>query len=138
MTQEEKKLLIQDLSARLPYGVMVQVKCGKVRKNGKLWVVDTNLEEVAVCLEDEVCLTADNFDIENVKPYLRPMKSMSDKEYEEYEKRRHLDTLDSAESLKQKAVGKRHISSWYRGADWLLEHHFDFRGLIEKGLAIEY
>lgn len=137
MTQEEKKLLIQDLSARLPYEVKLNFYSQGANENivCTLLGIAPHDDKPIIAKTNQGCFC---FTQDHIKPYLRPMSSMSDKEYEEYRKRRDLDTLDSAESLKQKAVGKRHISSWYRGTDWLLEHHFDFRGLIEKGLAIEY
>ncbi len=53
------------------------------------------------------------------KPYLRPMSSMTKEELKEYENAR---------------------DDWYddlKTYDWLLAHHFDYRGLIEKGLALE-
>lgn len=36
-----------------------------------------------------------------------------------------------------KAKHRVRISKWYHGTDWLNAHHFDYRGLIEKDLAIE-
>lgn len=48
------------------------------------------------------------------KPYLRSMKSMTPEEIDEYAK-----------------------TEWLEGLDWLNKHHFDYRGLIHKGLAIE-
>ncbi len=54
-----------------------------------------------------------------VNPYLRPMSSMTEEEKKDYEGT---------------------CSDWYETLetyDWLLEHHFDYRGLIEKGLALE-
>ena len=56
------------------------------------------------------------------KPYLRPMSSMTEKECEE----------------RIEIFGKYcPFDSSPMYIDWLLEHHFDFRGLIKKGLALE-
>jgi hypothetical protein len=60
---------------------------------------------------------------EGWKPYLRPMSSMTEEEKKEYHGAcdGYLDIyFDSVDSL-----------------DWLNEHHFDYRGLIPKGLAIK-
>lgn len=55
----------------------------------------------------------------NAKPYLRPMSSMTEDEEREFE-----ETLQYTQYT---------LESY----DWLLKHHFDFRGLIEKGLALK-
>ena len=63
------------------------------------------------------------YDVDEVKPYLRPMSSMTEEEKEEYKKLQHClnDTMLTISLLN----------------NWLNEHHFDYRGLIKKGLAIE-
>lgn len=102
MTQEDKQLLLKDLCARLPYGVIVQ------DRNGTHVLTPGNTE----------------LGTEYIKPYLRPASSMTGKEANEW----HKITL-----------GQRWITfdNVERCADWLNEHHFDYRGLIEKGLALE-
>ena len=66
------------------------------------------------------------------------IKQALEEEYKEYEKANDIDTLDSSETLKEnlKTKSRVRISKWYHGVDWLIAHHFDYRGLIEKGLAI--
>lgn len=64
-------------------------------------------------------------EIVHIRPYLRPMSSMTDEEREEYGQ------------LRQVIWDK--LKDW-KCADlinWLNKHHFDYQGLIEKGLAIE-
>ena len=56
------------------------------------------------------------------KPYLRPMSSMSRDEWYEFEKNEEIDN---------------HLESITAQIEWLNKHHFDYRGLIEKGLALE-
>lgn len=76
-------------------------------------------------VDDRVIYTYDYHPhIETCKPYLRPMSSMTGKEANEW----HKTTL-----------GQRWITfdNVERCVDWLNEHHFDYRGLIEKGLALE-
>ena len=122
MTQE-KELLLKDLCARLPYEVI----CTDNR-HGDSRIVNIDIEDNTVYYTD--------FDeyglIENCKPYLRPMSSMTDEEREEFDKLMNL-------------VEERCINAYGKGGytlaftdlnDWLNEHHFDYRGLIDKGLAI--
>ena len=108
MTQEDKQLLIQDLCARLPYDVVV--RCYFVDGGGEE-VLDT--DDIADLLYNE-----ENSEFPMYKPYLRPMSSMTEEERKEY-------GLVLCDELS--------INQY----DWLNAHHFDYRGLIEKGLAIE-
>lgn len=110
MTQEERELILKDLSARLPYGIKVQNVL-----NGSIY----DLKKYLYCLPDAL--------ITNFKPYLRPLSSMTEEEYIEYlniDNRSYSCPIDYA-----------HIPASDR-IDWLNTHHFDYRGLIEKGLAI--
>ena len=99
MKQEDKELLLKDLSARLPYGVIVQYKG-----------YNTIIKNKVLTGSDLDC------NMEYYKPYLRPMSNMTEEESEEF--------------ANMEIVG-------YNNYDWLNAHHFDYRGLIEKGLAIE-
>ena len=63
----------------------------------------------------------------NVIPYLRPMSSMTEEEKRQYR--------DYFQSIEGKIIGVTGRVLWT--IDWLLKNHFDFRGLIPKGLAIE-
>lgn len=105
--QEDKQLLLKDLCARLPYNVIckLSVKGEDVSITEKLGLGG---------LEHFMCGTMD------VKPYLRPTSSMTDKERKEYK-----ETCFS---------GIIHTLATF---EWFHEHHFDYRGLIEKGLALE-
>ena len=107
MTQEEKDLLLKDLCARLPYGVIVK------DRNGVHVLTRGNTE----------------LGTEYIKPYLRPMSSMTEEEIVEL---RWLDEkCDAMPTFEYVPVEN------YRIYDWMNRHHFDYRGLIEKGLAIE-
>lgn len=144
MTQEEKQLLLMDLCARLPYGV----KC-KIRytfNNETTFGEDVEAEEDDVLVKIDMQSKSAYFDwygdfisIEDAKPYLRLMSSMTDEEYKEYDKATDLDVADSAETLREnlKAKTRVRISKCYHGTDWLNAHHFDYRGLIPMGLALE-
>lgn len=109
MTQESKDLLLKDLCARLPYGVKCQFDDGCIYTLSPIHL--------------EFFKFISNF---NLKPYLRPMSSMTEKETVEY-----CDLQD-----------KFLLSSFYPVTDghaifdWLDKKMFDFRGLIEKDAAI--
>jgi hypothetical protein len=121
MTQEEKRTLLVDLCARLPYGVI----CSCIDNNFTPQSMDYEL--VSVNLQDETVIVCYNdwnndFNIEYVKPYLRPMSSMTIEEKFEY------NGFDGYIFNDEDTIIK---------FDWLNKHHFDYRGLIEKGLALE-
>lgn len=116
MTNEEKQLLIKDLCARLPYGVMCNIQTRFVFEDGTLrrGSYDKILDLDTVTTTNEWKETGE---LEKLKPYLRPMSSMTEDEENEYE---------------TKIRGS--LVSYF---DWLNAHYFDYRGLIEKGLALE-
>ena len=121
MTQEDKQLLLRDLSARLPYGIKVD-HFGVIKE---LLRVIPSSENVMVGYdinnyEDSV--------IEDIKPYLRPMSSITEEESLEYQKRLKI-IQDIERTL--------HWCNTVESIDWLNAHHFDYRGLIKKGLALE-
>lgn len=108
MTREEKDLLIKDLCGRLPY----KVKCSTPYGIGVLDSIDMEHMDLTFEGPDDNYYTLDR----NIKPYLRPMSSMTEKERQEY-------GLVLCDELS--------INRF----DWLNAHHFDYRGLIPKGLA---
>ena len=118
MTQEEKSLLLQDLCARLPYHPIVSVAYNYLGK-GIVWNFD--VLRIKLLLEIE-----ENESWEYIKPYLRPMSSMTEEEYEEYCYLNECTHLDDGTEVPCVA----HIN-------YLLKNHFDFIGLIPKGLALE-
>lgn len=124
MTQEEKQVLLKDLCARLPYGVKVQVYYEDIAGSGyfdeTVWLIDN----------DEPFHVNDRW-IENIKPYLRPMSSMTEEDRNLI--RKYCDEHDRL-IYDIGVSGQVHSKNI---VDWLNAHHFDFRGLIEKGLAIE-
>lgn len=115
MTKEEKQILLKDLCARLPYGVKVHIITHE-------WFYD-KIEPYDRRLDCDV-IKGIRENRYTVKPYLRPMSSMTDAEKK---------TLNSI--LDYEYYGE---DSWMcEASDWLNEYHFDNRGLIEKGLALE-
>ena len=135
MTQEEKQLLLKDLSARLPYGVKVHIT--------NEWFYD-KIEPYDRRLDCDV-IKSIRENRYTVKPYLRPMSSMTDEELKELnEKYGNIAYFFIQEppyyyglQAQHSDIGSIEISEFSEIYDWLLEHHFDFRGLIEKGLALE-
>lgn len=125
MTNEEKELLLKDLCARLPY----TVKCCVYDDVNDLFELSGFKYNDTPYFESLDRKGNDGLvELQFVKPYLRPMSSMTATESIEYQKRvkviqdveRTLHWCDTPESI-----------------DWLDEHHFDYRGLIGKGLALE-
>lgn len=115
MTPEE--LLLIDLCARLPYGV--KVKCGS-----EILTFNANWLQMFQHHLDEI------------KPYLRPMSSMTEEEKEELY---HYYCKEIADNLITPNLTweLRCCVSNSFGTDWLISHHFDYRGLIPMGLALE-
>lgn len=119
MTSEEKQLLLEDLSARLPYGVYVHIRyntgepCyGKLTSRDIQWFVDLK--------------------IESVKPYLRPLYSMTKEELEEF--RAFHCVHDLHPYFYPMMCNMPNLTNMF---NWLNKHHIDYRGLIPKGLALE-
>ena len=121
MTQEERMLLIKDLSARLPYAVTVEHTSGfrgTLHDITVYHVYDDNDN-----VYDAICYTdffgdEDDIYIEYFKPYLFPLSSMTEEE-------RIAMGNEFAYGQPQKAL------------DILHKRHIDYRGLIPMGLAID-
>lgn len=128
MNKEDKQLLFIDLCARLPY----HVRC-------KVWLKDATTEEGPLDLQHNYSnVLQDAFyynEIKNIKPYLRSMSSMTEEEKEEYY---CLCYDEQVEVFEYGEWGtKIYFHDTIESIDWLNANHFDYRGLIEKGLAIE-
>lgn len=122
MTQEDKDLLLKDICARLPYKVKCQIAFDEEDIH-----IET-LESVSpTMLFNQVTTSGSVVSIENVKPYLRPMLSMTEEELTQYKCMN--DALDENYEV--------HIDNAYPAFDWCNSHHFDYRNLIERGLALE-
>lgn len=120
MTEEEKRLLFQDLVARLPYTPMVNLrgKAGYDRKLVSVHRYTTRSEfEIVVNSDDDEDYMPHNFEIDIVKPYLRPMTDMTENERWDYDY-------------------KRENHTEWEAYDYLNSIHIDYRGLIGRGLAL--
>ena len=140
MTQNEKELLLKDLSCRLPYGVKAYVrywsKLDWKYYEGVYTVKSTfpSLNEVHVQSEKgsvDVLLSHSDYVI---KPYLFPISSMTEEQIVEFDKIAELDIEYSITQI------KNDVLIWTSGLNrfnWLLKNHFDVYGLIEQDLAID-
>ena len=154
MTQEEKTLLIQDLCSRLPYGVKIRIEYPFYEEK------DMHPEDFDGLDLRRGVIANTSVRIEEIKPYLRPMSSMTEEEMGEYAKFKLSNDNDVYEFTDFRTTGKGFINvhtscknggNGYTfqinnrtmlyddviGIDWLNKKHFDYRDLIEKGLALK-
>lgn len=115
MKQEDKELLLKDLCGRLPYDIKCKIE---------MWIgcdvctiYNINSTGYVEIVEDS---DTNGVSIENIKPYLFPLSSMTEKQ-----KTSHNFLKNSAYANPIKLI------------DFYIKNHFDYRGLIEKGLAID-
>ena len=130
MAQEEKQLLLKDLCARLPYGVMVRVEVNDV--------FITPTDEVATINTISMLDYPQKF---RITPYLRPMSSMTEEEREElsdYLCEKVMPNKIGITIPPNPTQGKGIPFIWMGDClDWLNKKGFDYRGLIPMGLALE-
>ena len=142
MKKEHKELLLKDLCARLPYGVKVKHEAQDFSST-LLWVDAERLS--AGRKADKKGVGSDWGSIEFIKPYLRPMSSMTEKEFVYFMglRGRMLKSHEIQSIMKESfnmplsiGIGTT-LGSYSNKIDWLIKNHFDYRGLIPKSLAIE-
>jgi hypothetical protein len=129
MTQEERDILLKDICARLPYNVKAYVKhWSSLEQKYYEGVYDVksafpSLNEIHVqSSSGAVNITLGYYEHE-FKPYLFPLSSMTEEQEEEY----------------------NNLNCWELGCfphtedalDYLIANHFDYRELIERGLALD-
>ena len=142
MKEEDKDLLLKDLSARLTYNVKAYVKNWS-KLDRKYYEGVYTVESIHPSLNNilaysekcsvEVIVGYDDYEI---KPYLFPLSSMTD------EQKKTLKVLcdwndEEADAQSILVLYQKHFVMKTDVIDWLNENHFDYRGLIEKGLAID-
>jgi hypothetical protein len=145
MKQEDKELLLKDLCGRLPYGVKYQTYLG-----------DTfTLKSITLSRTATQYYIDDNaFSLSQIKPYLRSIFSMTEEEKKEllillvgkdaigYFQVKNNGITNTDENIQFGPNWQYHWLNFSNEnillyVDWLNAHHFDYRGLIEKGLALE-
>jgi hypothetical protein len=153
MKQEEQDILLRDLCSRQPYGVkgrcevdasydtefdsIYQTHCFDAELIG----IKEDIIFVIPLIEDEDENTyaceevADGIDISDFTPYLRPLSSITEEE-KKYIKCRwcYDDWTDICDFLNNYKID---AGDAYDFTDWLIANHFDYRGLIPKGLVLE-
>ena len=126
MKNENKDILLKDLCARLPYGVVCHTSVGDY----KLLGIDIYKNEAH--LDSPVYDEGDGyFDLEygEVKPYLRQMSSMAQEEMEKYHQLCETDDGDF--------TGEPLYFNTCESFDYLNSIHVDYRNFIQRGLALE-
>lgn len=121
MKREDKELLLQDLCARLPYGI-IGLYSWKNREPYN--------RELTGILYDELKSSWNSTEDSKFLPYLRPMSSMTEEEIIEF---------NNISSTKNYTIIENDLPwdvAHYKQIDWLNKKMFDFRGLIPKDLAL--
>ena len=144
MTQEDKQLLLKDLCARLPYGVRYKHLAwddehGEDYIAAKIYSINSD-GYVKNCYDDETVY------IDDVRPYLFPLSSMTEEQLHELKditdfryNRNTLELVKWTETHKTLEFWLEEVPQYevVEVFDWLNKNHFDYRYLIERGLAID-
>ena len=135
MTLEDKELLLKDLCARLPYGVKIELTW---------WVMDEGTCMSTTLEPDHIeQIRNDELGDVEIKSYLRPMSSMTDEQCYDFYCRfveNEIDYNDFKKYYFDSCLWNKVLTTINDCGDiidWLNKYHFDYRGLIEKGLAID-
>lgn len=129
MTQEDKELLFRDINGRLTYGVKAYIK--NWSKLDQKYYEGTYTIESTYILLNSIYATSDRGSVEvivgyddyEIKPYLIPMDMMTEEQEIEFNELYTFDPLSK--------------ETHWELIDWLNKNMFDYRGLIEKGLALD-
>lgn len=114
MKEEDLKLIKKDFSARIPHGVKFMTWKEGYEGSG----ISLSIGDAVGIVDDMIVTKNGSYEISKCRAYLRKLSSMTDEENEEYTKRNLFGTH-------------------WDFVDWCNEKGFDYRGLIEKHLAIE-
>ena len=126
MTPEEKDLLLRDLCARLPYEVkMIDTEPYSAEHNPILTLSYISEDNCIGCRASKGFMATS---LGSIKPYLFPLSNMSDEQTKELESLMEVVNIPMWGDILAPSI------EYY---DWLNKNYFDYRGLIEKGLAID-
>ena len=144
MEQEEKQLLLKDLCARLPYAVKAYMKKWSELDNKYyegvyiVEAIDPSLNAILAyseeCADEAIASYDDDYEI---KPYLFPLSNMSEDQRKYITDRWGINEESDFEINPDWGEYIVELGDIIDYIDWLNENHFDYRGLIEKGLAID-
>ena len=139
MTQRDKELLLMDLCSRLPYGVKIGTAGGIGKTVDSITVRPDYIEIVikgvyAYCqfIHKDTGEWDNDNDLDRCKPYLRSMSSMTPEEHQDWIKYSKADY-----DCEFKPEPTFNLEGCHLSVDWLNANHFDYRGLIQRGLALE-
>lgn len=123
MTKEDKELILKDLCARLSYNVICQVE---FKENGKY---NSKVMLLSGIFTDKAYFTTKGGSIysNEYKPYLFPCSRMTE------EQKMFLKQQNWCIAISTSGT----VETTVEGIDWLNKNHFDYRGLIEKDLALD-
>ena len=146
---KKRDLLMKDISSRLSYGIICRVKYIINNETTDGEDVESEVDDKIIAIDTEYNEVKTEWlnewnSIDNIRPYLRLLSSMTDDE----KKQLYVDVMkghdeDYEEFKKAYPDDLRYLMTKYCFSDaflvvdWMNEHHFDYRMLIEKGLAIE-
>lgn len=150
MTQEERDLLLKDLYARIPYGVKILHQGWNYEWDQELSTLEriTGIDERFIYTKvindngEEYTSGRHTISLYDDKPYLFPLSSMTEEQYESLKESGILSNCShSYEYVNPHIHGVSFIFKEFKTyslelIEWLNENHFDYRGLIEKGLAL--
>ena len=145
MKQEDKDLLLKDLSARLPYGIKIKTEYFakatliSIRKNISYGANKDLLVTYDISGEENPFQTDERIStISKIKPYLFPLSSMTEEQYEEFIRVSGWDgDIEDIKRGKFSCIGYIGLDYIYDTIDWFHKNHIDYRGLIPMGLAID-
>ena len=148
MKQEDKILLVKDLCSRLPYGVRV---CLASEFSGVLHNIsvlhmyegndDSDKYDSIVDYVADIDFFGDGYpyEVEEFKPYLFPLSSISSEQLKEVSEilGKEVEVLDNYLNIVDHTRNTFSYLELDALFDWFNKNHFDYRNLIEKGLAID-
>ena len=143
MKQEEKDFLLKDLCGRLPYGAKVKTSFDKIDEPTELKSI--NIKNGTFSVGGEyTTISGISLDTYECKPYLFPLSSMTEEQKKELDKKFNVIGIYGNNILiHYHSQGywdtdlEVDFQDWLWLINWLNKNHFDYRGLIEKGLAID-
>lgn len=129
MKKDLKGILLKDLCSRLPYGVKASYY-GAEEECECIDVIDGIYP-----FDNEVSIGQYALKVEAVKPYLLPLSSMTEEQI--YNSPFGYETMDTIRKNKDWTTIEIDHDDYYELVDWFNAHHFDYRNLIEKSLALD-
>ena len=154
MKQEDKELLLKDLCARIPYGVKLQ-NVNNIESIVKLRSIDLDNDCCEILFYTyqgkalTICDKSKLFRFGKIlryKPYLFPLSSMTEEQFTELRNETELNQYPDDLELVEWENNYKTLEFYLEEVpsdvvievfDWLNKNHFDYRGLIPMGLAID-